>query len=78
MLQAKVLEKFSEQLVYFQIHDVNGYSNDHQNFYKQSDDEFLEAHTVPEFLNINTLNDDNADIKYKIIGNGATSTTNAG
>ena len=68
VLQGKVLDKFSEQLVYFQLYDMNGYSNDHQNVYKMDDtDAFVAAHTVPEFLNVNTLNDDSPDVTYKVI-----------
>ena len=67
VLQGKVLDKFSSQLVYFQLYDVNGYSNDHQNFYKRNTDEFVEAHTVPEFINVNTNTDETADIKYRVI-----------
>ena len=67
VLQAKVLDKFSSQLVYFQIYDVNGYGNDHQNFYKRDTDAFVEAHTVPEFINVNTKADDSADITYRVI-----------
>ena len=69
VLQGKVLEKFSEQLVYFQIYDVNGYGNDHQNFYKEDLEEFVEAHTVPEFINVNTLSNGYADITYRIVNN---------
>ena len=76
VLQGKVLEKFSEQLVYFQIYDVNGYENDHQNFYKKAEDEFVEAHTVPEFINIHSLRDDSPDIKFRIINDDG-SITNA-
>ena len=76
VLQGKVLEKFSEQLVYFQIYDVNGYKNDHQNFYKKVEDEFVEAHTVPEFINIHSLRDDSPDIKFRIINDDG-SITNA-
>ena len=72
VLQGKVLEKFSEQLVYFQIYDVNGYGNDHQNFYKEDLEEFVEAHTVPEFINVNTLSNGLADITYRVVNNDGT------
>ena len=63
-----VTNQFSSQIVYIQLIDFNGYGNDKQNITKIADiDEFVEAHTVPEFLNVNTLLNDSADISYNVI-----------
>ena len=66
-LTTAVETKFSSQVVYIQLVDLNGYGNDKQNIVKQSMDAFLEANTVPEFINVNTKDDESADITYHVI-----------
>ena len=62
-----ITNKFSTQIEYIQLSDFNGYGNDKQNITKESEDDFVVANTVPEFLNVNTKTDGSSDITYNII-----------
>lgn len=67
-LITKVTNQFRNQLVYFKFVKLNEYESLHQSIYREDTDEedFLDSATVPEFLNINTLDDDTPDITYTI------------
>ena len=63
-----ITNKYRNQLVYFKFIDLNGYGPVRQSMYREDIDAFVEATTVPEFLNINTLIPSNEpDITYKIV-----------
>lgn len=62
-----VTNKFSTQIEYIQLTDLNGYGNDKQNIVKIDSDEFTDATTVPEFININTNSDDTPDITFNVV-----------
>lgn len=62
-----ITNKYRNQLVYFKFIDLNGYGPIRQSMYREDIDAFVESTTVPEFLNVNTLNDGNPDIQYKIV-----------
>ena len=66
-LITEVTNKFREQLVYFKFLDVNGYGPTRQSIYKEDMDTFVESTIVPEFLNVNTTDDGEADIQYVIV-----------
>ena len=63
-----VTNKFYNQLVYFKFVGLNDYDSLHQSLYKEpvETDEFLTSSTVPEFLNVNTLENDMPDITYTV------------
>lgn len=63
-----VTNKFNTQLVYFKFVGLNDYESLHQSIYKQptDEDDFMDSSTVPEFLNINTLENDTPDITYTV------------
>lgn len=61
-----ITNKYRNQLVYFKFLDLNGYGPVKQSIYKETVDSFVEANTVPEFLNVNTLADNSPDIKFII------------
>lgn len=62
-----ITNKYRKQLVYFKFLDMNGYGPVKQSIYREQIDEFVEANTVPEFLNINTrLDTMDPDITYII------------
>lgn len=63
---------YREQLVYFKFIKLNNYGSLHQSIYKNpimDSRYFMETQTVPEFINVNTLNNDTADITFKVIEN---------
>jgi hypothetical protein len=62
-----ITTKYRSQLVYFKFIDLNGYGPVKQSIYKQNTDSFAESNTVPEFLNVNTLANNEPDIKYNIV-----------
>lgn len=62
-----ITNKYRKQLIYFKFIDLNGYGPIKQSMYREDIDAFVEASTVPEFLNVNTLNTNEPDITYKII-----------
>jgi len=63
-----ITTKYREQLVYFKFLDLNGYGPVKQSIYKvESDDDYKINNTVPEFLNVNTKDDNSPDINYIII-----------
>lgn len=65
-LTTYITNKYRTQLVYFKFIGLNNYDALKQSIYREDIDEFVESNTVPEFLNVNTLSDDNPDIKYLI------------
>lgn len=66
-LITSVTNKFRNRVVYFKFIDLNGYGPIKQSIYRDNTDKFVEAQTVPEFLNVNTKLDETSDITYKII-----------
>lgn len=61
---------YREQLVYFKFIKLNNYGTLHQSIYKNpglDSHYFEETQTVPEYINVNTLNNDLPDITYKIV-----------
>jgi hypothetical protein len=62
-----ITNKYRNQLVYFKFIDLNGYGPIKQSMYREDIDAFVESTTVPEFLNVNILNNGDPDIQYKII-----------
>ena len=63
-----ITNKYRNQLVYFKFIDLNGYGPIRQSMYREDIDEFVEATTVPEFLNVDTiLATGEPDIKYNIV-----------
>jgi hypothetical protein len=61
---------YRDQLVYIKFIKLNEYGSLHQSIYKNpvlDADYFMETQTVPEFINVNTLNNDFPDITFKII-----------
>lgn len=63
-----VTNKFYNQLVYFKFVGMNNYEYLYQSIQKMptEEDEFLTSSIVPEFININTLNDDSPDITFTV------------
>ena len=61
-----ITNKYRNQLVYFKFLDMNGYGPVKQSIYKEDIDSFVESTTVPEFLNVNTLDSNDPDITYVI------------
>ena len=60
---------YRQQLVYIKFIQLNQYDSLYQSIYKNpeiDEDYFLETQTVPEFINVNTLNNDLPDIEYII------------
>lgn len=62
-----ITNKYRNQLVYFKFIDLNGYGPIKQSMYREDIDAFVESTTVPEFLNVNILNNGDPDIQYKIV-----------
>lgn len=61
---------YREQLVYIKFLRLNNYGSLHQSVYKNPNidkDYFTDTQTVPEFINVNTLANGNADISFKIV-----------
>jgi hypothetical protein len=65
-----VTNEFRQQLVYFKFLGFNKYDSLTQSIYRDTlnDSEFRESTTVPEFLNVDTIDDEEPDIQYTIIG----------
>lgn len=61
-----ITNKYRNRLVYFKFLDLNGYGPVEQSIYREDIDEFVEATTVPEFLNVDTKTDNEPNIKYII------------
>ena len=61
-----ITNKYRNRLVYFKFLDLNGYGPVEQSIYREDIDEFVEATTVPEFLNVDTTADNEPNIKYII------------
>ena len=60
---------YREQLVYIKFIRLNDYGSLHQSIYKNpkiDKNYFVETQTVPEFINVNTLNNGYADIQFRI------------
>ena len=61
---------YREHIVYIKFIALNNYDSLYQSIYKNpemTDDYFVETQTVPEFININTLNNDLPDIEFTIV-----------
>lgn len=61
---------YRDQLVYIKFIKLNDYGSLHQSIYKNpilDANYFMETQTVPEFINVNTLNNNFPDIQFKII-----------
>ena len=61
---------YREHIVYIKFIALNNYDSLYQSIYKNpemTDDYFVETQTVPEFINVNTLNNDLPDIEFTII-----------
>ena len=59
------------------VYDSNKIKYDVKDVIKESlkvENEFVEAHTVPEFINIHSRRDDTPDIKFRIINDDGTIT----
>ena len=61
-----ITNKYRNRLVYFKFLDLNGYGPVEQSIYREDINEFVEATTVPEFLNVDTTADNEPNIKYII------------
>lgn len=61
-----ITTKYRPQLVYFKFIDMNGYGPVKQSIYKVDDGKLLN-NIVPEFLNVNTKDDNNPDITYDVL-----------
>ena len=61
---------YRQQLVYIKFIGLNKYESLHQSIYKNPKidaDYFVETQTVPEFINVNTLDNNLPDITFKIV-----------
>lgn len=61
---------YREHIVYIKFIALNNYDSLYQSIYKNpemTDDYFVETQTVPEFINVNTLNNDLPDIEFTIV-----------
>lgn len=61
---------YRTQLVYIKFLRLNNYGSLHQSIYKNPEidgDYFVDTQTVPEFINVNTLPNGNADITFRIV-----------
>ena len=61
---------YREHIVYIKFIALNNYDSLYQSIYKNpemTDDYFVETQTVPEFINVNTLNNDLPDIEFIIV-----------
>jgi hypothetical protein len=65
-LTTAVKNKFIKQLVYFKFVGLNDYGYMYQSLYQNAVNPYVYTTTVPEFININTLNDGTPDITYKV------------
>lgn len=65
-LTTAVKNKFVKQLVYFKFVGLNNYGYMYQSIYQNPVDTYTESTDVPEFININTLDDGSADITYTL------------
>lgn len=63
-LTTYIENKYSDQLVYFEFVDINGYGPGNQHIYMP---EAYHGDVVPEFLNININNEDEPDINIIVI-----------
>ena len=61
-----ITTKYRTQLVYFKFLDFNGYGPVRQSIYKIDDGKSVN-NIVPEFLNVNTKQDNSPDINYVVI-----------
>lgn len=64
-----ITNTYRDQLVYIKLIKINNYDSLQQSIYKNPEFDknyFVETQTVPEFININTLRNGNADINYII------------
>ena len=60
---------YRENIVYIKFVKLNSYDSLYQSIYKNpklANDYFVETQTVPEFINVNTLNNDEPDIEFDI------------
>lgn len=64
-LITQITNTYREQLVYFEFVDLNGYGPGEQHIIK--DETYETSSKVPEFLNINTLDDDTPDIHINLM-----------
>ena len=60
-----ITNKYREQIVYFEFVDINGYGPGQQHIIK--DENFETTSKTPEFLNINTLENDVPDITINLM-----------
>lgn len=64
-----ITNTYRDQIVYFKPLGINDYPSLMQTITKSSDmtnNSFLDSQTVPEYINVNTLQDDSPDITYSI------------
>lgn len=64
-LTTEIETKYADQIVYFEFVDINGYGPGYQHVYRIENEDYLSQ--VPEFLNINTLNDGTPDINIIVV-----------
>ena len=65
-----ITNKYRNNIVYIKFVRLNNYDSLYQSIFNNpelEDNEFLSSQTVPEFINVNTDNDGNAEITYDII-----------
>jgi len=61
---------YREQLVYIKFIGLNDYQSLYQSIYKNPEIDknyFVETQTVPEFINVNTLDNELPDIEFKVV-----------
>jgi hypothetical protein len=64
-LITEITNNYREQIVYFEFVDINGYGPGFQHIYQDTVTE--NSLEVPEFLNVNTLDDDSPDINIILV-----------
>lgn len=65
-----ITNTYRQQLVYIKFIGLNNYESLYQSIYKNpeiTEDYFVETQTVPEFINVNTLDNDLPDIDITIV-----------
>ena len=61
---------YRNNIIYIKFVRLNNYDSLYQSIYKNPvllQEEFTDSQTVPEFINVNTLNDGSADITFDIV-----------
>lgn len=59
-LVTQITNNYAEQITYFEYLGFNEYNAEIQHIYKDADDE-IPIHTAPEFINVNSLTDNNGN-----------------